>query len=70
MEEDHQNIKIVQSSVYYKAYTLLISENMWYDTNILKILETLKKLLQFPINTFEPILLINKGDISKEKKML
>ena len=37
MEEDHQNFKIVGSSVSYNAYTLLISENMWYNTNILKI---------------------------------
>ena len=36
-EEEQQNIKIVDSSVCYIAYTLLISGNMWYDTNVLKI---------------------------------
>ena len=36
-EEEHQNIKIVYKSVCYNAYALLISGNMWNDTNILKI---------------------------------
>ena len=49
MEDDHQNIKIVNSTVCYNAYKLPKSENMWYDTNILKIhtngMETLKKFL-------------------------
>ena len=36
-EEEHQNIKTVDSSVCYNAYTLLKNWNMWYETNILKI---------------------------------
>ena len=37
IEEDHQNIKIVDSSVFYNAYTLIVSVNIWYNTNMLKI---------------------------------
>ena len=33
MAEDHQHIKIVDSSVCDNAYTILISGNMWHDTN-------------------------------------
>ena len=37
MEEDHQNITIVDSSVCFNAYALLKSGNMWCDTHIVKI---------------------------------
>ena len=47
MEEDHQNIYIVDNSVCFNAYKLLLSRNMWYNTNVLKIhpngMATLKK---------------------------
>ena len=36
MEEDHQNIENVVSSVCYNAYTLLININMWYDVIYLR----------------------------------
>ena len=36
MEEEHLNIKIVDSSVCYNSYTLLRNGNMWNKTNVLK----------------------------------
>ena len=48
-EEEHKNMKFVDSSFWYDAYTLFISGNMWYETNILQIhsneMATLKKNL-------------------------
>ena len=61
IEEDHQNIKIVVSYVLYNAYTLLMSGNMWYDTNILKVHPNgmatfLKNIHDFSLNVILVIL--------------
>ena len=74
MEEDYQNIKTVESSVYYSAYTLLKSGNMWYNTNILKIhpngMTRLKKdINHYLINNFLSIFNSKNFAISKMKNI-
>ena len=33
-EEEHKNMKFVDSSFFNNAFTLLINGKMWYETNI------------------------------------